>query len=226
MNTTKNFDISPFIEHTLLKPDATQIQINQLCQEALTHSFKGVCVNSYHIPLVHSILKESSVLIVSVVGFPLGSSFSEVKAFEAKLVQDQGADEIDMVINIGAIKDNLWNHVKEDIKSVTHAVTIPVKVILETGLLTQEEIIKSSKVAEEAGAQFIKTCTGFASGNATIEHVKLMRSSVSSKVQVKASGGIKTMEQAINLIDAGASRLGTSSGVLIINNQTPSPSLY
>lgn len=226
MNTTKNINLSSYIEHTLLKPDTVQSQIIKLCEEAMKFCFKGVCVNSHFVPLAHSLLKNSSSLLVSVIGFPLGACLSKAKAVEAQLAQECGAQEIDMVINIGAVKDNLWSFVSEDIRTVTKAVSIPVKVILETGFLTNDEIVAACKSAEDGGALFVKTCTGFAPGAATVEHVKLMRASVSSHIQVKASGGIKTPEQAMALIAAGASRLGTSSGVQLVTNQVISPQSY
>lgn len=226
MNTTKKIQLASYIEHTLLKPEATQLQIETLCQEAITHSFKGICVNSYYVSLAQSKLKNHSIILVSVIGFPLGANISSAKAAEARLAEEHGAQEIDMVINIGAAKDHQWNIVEKDISTVTKATTIPVKVILETGLLNHEEIINTCMASEAAGAKFVKTCTGFAPGSATVEHVKLMRQSVSAAIQVKASGGIKSYAQAVTLIEAGATRLGTSSGVQLINEQTVSPNSY
>lgn len=226
METTKLLNLSPFIDHTLLKPETTEAQIRRLCDEALQHQFKGVCVNSHYIPLVSALLKGTGRLPVSVVGFPLGACLSEAKRRETVLAAEAGAKEIDMVINIGALKDRRWKIVEDDIRAVTTAVDLPVKVILETGLLTNEEIIEACKISEASGAKFVKTCTGFAVGSATVEHVKLMRAHVSSNVEVKASGGIKTFAQAQALIEAGATRLGTSSGVQLVTGQTVSPQSY
>jgi deoxyribose-phosphate aldolase len=226
METTKILNLAPYIDHTLLKPDATKDQIIKLCDEALKYSFKGVCVNSRFVELAHSKLKKSSVLVISVIGFPLGACLSEVKRHEAILATKAGANEIDMVINIGAIKERDWSLVESDIRAVTEGVPVPVKVILETGLLTHEEIVQACKVSELGGARFVKTCTGFATGSATVEHIALMRSLVSERVEVKASGGIKTYEQARALIAAGATRLGTSSGVQLMTGQTVSPQSY
>ncbi|MEY4617462.1 MAG: hypothetical protein RJB66_2422 [Pseudomonadota bacterium] len=226
METTKFLELSRFIDHTLLKPDATEDQIRQLCKEALTHQFKGVCVNSSHIPLVKSMLLNSQTLVVSVIGFPLGANLTASKSFEAQLAEENGAQEIDMVINIGAIKDRHWKKAEEDIRKVTQSISAPVKVILETALLTTEEIVESCKIAEAAGAKFVKTCTGFSGGAATVEHVRLMRATVSKNIEVKASGGIKTLDQAQDLIVAGATRLGTSSGVQLVTGQSVAPQSY
>jgi len=219
MVTTKILNLAPYIEHTLLKPETTSHQIENLCAEAIKYSFKGVCVNSSYVSLAASKLKGTPVLLVSVVGFPLGACLSEAKAFEAQLAANNGAQEIDMVINIGAAKEKKWNFLEQDINVVVKSVEIPVKVILETGFLDAEEIKKVCQAAESAGALFVKTCTGFSPGSATVDHVKLMRSTVSKHIGIKASGGIKTVEQAIALIEAGASRLGTSSGVQLVTNQ-------
>lgn len=224
--TTKITNLAPYIEHTLLKPEATSSQVEQLCREAIQYSFRGVCVNSSYVPLVAHQLKNTHVLLVAVVGFPLGACLSGAKAHEALLAAQHGAQEIDMVLHIGAAKEGRWDYVTQDIQTVVKAVDIPVKVILETGFLSTNEIIKACQASEEAGAHFVKTCTGFAPGAATVEHVQLMRTSVSSRLQVKASGGIKTSEQALALIVAGASRLGTSSGVQLVTNQVASPQSY
>lgn len=226
METTKIVNLAQYIDHTLLKPDATTDQIKKLCHEAAQFSFKGICVNSHYVPLAHSLLKETPVLIVSVIGFPLGACLTEAKAYEAKLAEARGANEIDMVINIGAVKEKLWAFVEQDIAAVTGAVKIPVKVILETALLTNDEIVMASEISEKAGARFVKTCTGFSGGGATVEHIQMMRKSVSPKVEVKASGGIKTHEQAIALISAGATRLGTSSGVQLVQGLATNPHTY
>lgn len=220
MVTTKILNLAPYIEHTLLKPEATSQQIEALCEDAIKYSFKGVCVNSCYVPLAASKLKGHSILVVAVVGFPLGAGLSDAKAFEAQLAAKNGAQEIDMVLHVGAAKEGRWDLVEKDIHTVVKSVDIPVKVILETGFLEMEEIKKACQVSESAGALFVKTCTGFAPGVATVEHIKLMRASVSQRVNIKASGGIKTFEQAIALIEAGATRLGTSSGVQLVTNQS------
>lgn len=226
METTKFLDLARFIDHTLLKPETTEEQIRRICSEALQYQFKGVCVNSAYVPLASSLLKNSSTLVVSVVGFPLGACLSDAKRNEALLAVQMGAQEIDMVINLGAVKDQRWKDVENDIRAVTGAVSVPVKVILETGLLNNNEIMQACKSAEAGGARFVKTCTGFATGGATVEHVQLMRASISAKIEVKASGGIKTYDQAQALINAGATRLGTSSGVQLVLGQAITPQSY
>ena len=226
MTTTQVLNLAPYIEHTLLKPEATHRQIETLCDDALKYSFKGVCVNSCYVPLASTKLKGSKVLLVSVIGFPLGACLTEAKVFEAQLAAQHGAQEIDMVLSIGSVKEGLWDNVEKDIAAVTKSVDIPVKVILETGFLNVEEIKRACQVAESAGALFVKTCTGFAIGEASVDHIQLMRSTVSNKVNVKASGGIKTYEKAIALINAGASRLGTSSGVQLVTNQIVTSGSY
>ncbi len=226
MVTTKILTLAPYIEHTLLKPETTRQQIEKLCEEAIQYSFQGVCVNSCYVPLSASRLKGEKPLLVAVVGFPLGAGLSEAKSFEAQLAAQKGAQEIDMVINIGFAKEGLWKEVETDIRAVVKSVDIPVKVILETGFLTNEEIKRACHASESAGALFVKTCTGFAPGVATVEHVTLMRASVAEHVQVKASGGIKTAEQAFALLSAGATRLGTSSGVQLVTHQSISSHSY
>ena len=214
-------EISSYIDHTLLKQDATKQQIITLCNEAKENSFATVCINPTWIPTAFEELKGSTVGVCTVIGFPLGASQSEVKAFETSNAIENGASEVDMVINIGALKDKNDDLVLSDIKSVVDAaLSVPVKVILETCLLNDEEIVRACKVCERAGAKFVKTSTGFSTGGATLEHVKLMKSSVSDKVQVKASGGVRDLAAAKEMIAAGANRLGTSSGVKIINGQS------
>lgn len=226
MDTTNFLNLAGYIDHTLLKPDATSAQIKTLCDEAILHKFKGVCVNSHYVKLVNTLLAGSGPLTVSVIGFPLGVCLTEVKRVEAMLAVENGAQEIDMVINLGALKDQQWGFVEQDIRAVTNCVSVPVKVILETGLLSLDQIARASQCAEAAGARFVKTCTGFSTGGASVEHVKLMRGSVTSAVEVKASGGIKTIEQAMALIEAGATRLGTSSGVQLVTGQNVAPHAY
>lgn len=210
--------LSQYIDHTLLKPEATEAQITQLCQEAKEYNFYSVCVNSMHVPLCKKLLTGSTVKVCSVVGFPLGAMASNAKAYETQLAVEQGADEIDMVLSIGALKDGKLQYVEDDIRSVVQAASgRTVKVILETCLLNNEEKMAACKAAMDAQAHFVKTSTGFSTGGATLEDVKLMKSIVGSLLEVKASGGVKNTQQANDMIAAGASRLGTSSGVTIVN---------
>lgn len=212
--------LSQYIEHTLLKPEATTNDISKVCQEAIKHQFVGVCVNSSYVEFAKSQISSSvnSVKLVCVVGFPLGVCTSESKAFETSLAIRQGADEIDMVIQIGALKEKRYEFVQKDIESVVAAASgKPVKVILETALLTNEEKIKACELSLKAKAHFVKTCTGFMGGGATVEDIQLMKQVVGHQMGIKASGGIKTSEQAKALIEAGANRLGTSSGVSLVS---------
>ncbi|MEP7135748.1 MAG: deoxyribose-phosphate aldolase [Chloroflexota bacterium] len=207
------------IDHTLLKPDATQQEIAQLCFEARKYEFASVCVNPTWVPLCAQLLQASRVKVCTVIGFPLGATSSETKAFETKTAIDQGATEIDMVINIGALKARDLETVAKDIRGVVnsaHSRNIIVKVILETALLTDEEKTIASLISKEAGADFVKTSTGFAGGGATVHDVELMRKTVGPEMGVKASGGVRTFEDAENMIKAGATRIGASAGVKII----------
>lgn len=208
--------LNTYIEHTLLKPEATTEQVKQLCLDAQMHQFKGVCINSWFVPVVKSELADSKVLIVSVIGFPLGAGLTSTKAFETEAAQKAGAHEIDMVLNVGALKEKNYSYIKADISSVCKASPAKVKVILETGLLDEEEIRTACKLSVEAGAAFVKTCTGFNIGVAEVNHIKIMREIVGPNIGVKASGGIKTADGAWSLIRAGADRLGTSSGVALV----------
>ncbi|PWU21044.1 MAG: deoxyribose-phosphate aldolase [Bdellovibrio sp.] len=209
--------LSPYIEHTLLKPEATEKDIERLCREALEHDFLGVCVNSSYVRLAKSLLEGSTVKLVSVVGFPLGSTMTEAKAAETQVAIREGADEIDMVIHLGALKENRRNYVRDDIAAVVLASQgRPVKVIIETGLLTKEEKALACHLSQEARAEFVKTCTGFNAGQAEAEDVRFMRSIVGEEMGVKASAGIKTAEKAWALIKAGANRIGTSVGPLLV----------
>lgn len=205
------------IDHTLLKPDATVDQIKNVCDEARQHGFASVCVNPSYIGYVAQQLSGSGVTPCCVVGFPLGSTMPEVKAFETKMCIAQGAKEIDMVINIGAAKTGHWSLVQKDIEEVVNAARgkAAVKVIIETCLLTDDEKIKACTAAKNAGADFVKTSTGFSTGGATAADVRLMRQTVGPSMGVKASGGVRDYESAMEMIKAGASRLGTSSGVAI-----------
>jgi deoxyribose-phosphate aldolase len=214
-----NPEIAHLIDHTLLKPDATVQEITQLCHEAMLYRFASVCINPTHVKLAAALLKNSDVKVCTVIGFPLGATPSQTKVYEATQALADGAEEIDMVINIGALKGEDDNLVERDIAGVAraaHARAALCKVIIETALLTEEEKIRASRLARKAGADFVKTSTGFSGGGATIEDVALMRQTVGPAVGVKASGGIKTLSDAQNMIAAGASRLGASAGVRII----------
>lgn len=209
--------LSRYIDHTLLKPEAQTAQIEKLCAEAKEHNFFSVCVNTSYVKTCAELLKGSSVKVCCVVGFPLGAMDTASKAFETKTAIANGAQEIDMVIQIGALKDRRLDYVRDDIKAVVQAAAgHTVKVIIETSLLNQEDKTLACRAALEAGAHFVKTSTGFGGGGATVEDVKLMKSVVGSSMEVKASGGIKDAQQAKAMIDAGATRLGTSSGITII----------
>jgi len=212
-------NIAKYIDHTNLKSYATKEDIIKLCEEAKKYGFYAVCVNPYRVKLAKEHLKGTDIKVASVIGFPLGATPTEVKVFEAKKALENGADELDMVINIGALKDKNYEYVKKDIEDVTkvaHEKGAIVKVIIETCYLSEEEKEIACKLAMEAGADFVKTSTGFGTGGATIEDVKLMRKVVGDKLGVKAAGGIRTYEEALAMINAGANRIGTSSGVKII----------
>jgi len=213
MLSTKLFD------HTILKADATRKDVKRVCDEAMAYSFCSVCVNSYYVPYVANLLHGSDVKICSVVGFPLGAMSTRAKALEAKIAVMDGADEIDMVINVGALKDRDYSVVLEDIKAVKEACGENVlKVIIETCLLTDDEKVKACELAKEAGADFVKTSTGFGSAGAKVEDVRLMRETVGPDMGVKASGGIHDKEFAKELVDAGANRLGTSATIEIVES--------
>lgn len=211
-------DISKAIDHTLLKPDASKAGIMKLCNEAALYGFKAVCVNPSHIVLCKELLKGTEVKVATVVGFPLGANTTETKVFETKDSVLKGADEIDMVINIGALKEGDYKLVEDDIKAVVDACRgqAIVKVIIETCLLTDDEKRKACELSMSAGAHFVKTSTGFSTGGATVEDVALMKSVVGDNLEVKASGGVRDRETAIKMIEAGATRIGTSSGIKII----------
>lgn len=216
-------ELKNYIEHTLLKQDATKAELIKLFEEAKKYQFKGVCVNGANIKLAKEYLKDTNVNIVTVVGFPLGACTSEVKAFETQKAIEDGANEVDMVINIQSIKDKDYEYTQKDIETVKKACgKIPLKVIIETDLLTKEEIIKACEIIIKTGAEFAKTSTGFVKNGvgAKVEDIKLMAETLkNSSVKIKASGGIKTREQAIALVEAGALRLGTSSGVKLLNQE-------
>ena len=208
--------ITSIIDHTLLSANASASQIARLCAEAREYSFASVCVNSCRVAQAAALLADCPVKVCTVVGFPLGAMSSEAKAYEAKVAVADGADEIDMVINIGYVKDGDWKAVQDDIEAVRKACEGKVlKVILETCLLSDDEIVKACEVSLAAKADFVKTSTGFSTGGATTEAVALMRKTVGDRAGVKASGGIRNLETARAMVEAGASRLGCSSGVAI-----------
>ena len=222
MNNFSN--LAKMIDHTILKANATESDIEKLCQEAKQYEFASVCVNPYWVSFASNLLKDTTVKVCTVIGFPLGATSSESKASETEIAILQGADEVDMVINVGAIKDNKIDIVKNDILSVVNSARktgqslnkkIIVKVIIETCYLTKDEIILACNCVKNAGADFVKTSTGFGTSGATTEDVALMKQTVGETMQVKASGGIRDYETAIKMIEAGASRIGTSSGVTI-----------
>lgn len=206
-----------FIDHTLLKPESTCQQINQIIDEAKEYNFKSICVNPTHVKYAAERLNDSDVLVCTVIGFPLGATTTATKIFETEDAIKNGATEIDMVINIGALKDGRFEDVQKDIEGVVGAANgKTVKVIIETVLLSDEEKVKASELAKAAGADFVKTSTGFAGGGATPEDVKLMKDTVGDELEVKASGGVRSLEDFNKMIDAGATRIGASAGVQII----------
>lgn len=217
-------NIASYIDHTLLKPEATKEQIVKLCKEAAEYKFASVCVNPSWVAVSAKELADSPVKVCTVIGFPLGASTSETKAFETADAIQKGAEEIDMVINIGALKSGDEELVKNDIKAVVEAAKgkAIVKVIIETCLLTDEEKVIASRLSKEAGADFVKTSTGFSTGGATVADVKLMRETVGPDLGVKASGGVRSLEDLQAMIDAGATRIGASSGVQIMQGLTSS----
>lgn len=215
----KDLSIAAMIDHTLLKPDATEAEIAQLCYEARKYGFAAVCVNPSYVKLAAQLLKGSSVKVCTVVGFPLGATLTEVKAYEAQRAIDEGAREIDMVINIGALKSRDYETVLRDIATVVrtcHAGGAIVKVIIEAALLTDEEKVVACQLAKEAGADYVKTSTGFGPGGATVADVALMRRVVGPTMGVKAAGGIRSYEDAQKMVAAGATRIGASAGVKIV----------
>lgn len=218
--------IAQFIDHTALSAEKTEQDIIQLCDEAITHQFWSVCINSAYIPLAKQKLAGTPVKICTVVGFPLGANLSTVKAFETTEAIKAGADEIDMVINVGWIKSNKWDAVEKDIATVLAACAgKPLKVILETCLLSKEEIVKACEICKTLNVAFVKTSTGFNRGGATKEDVALMKRTVGD-IGVKASGGVRDTETAIAMINAGASRIGASAGIAIIHGLQDVSSTY
>ena len=216
-------DLAGLIDHTLLKPEATEGQIRQLCAEARQLNFASVCVNPTWVPLCSRLLQGAAPVVCTVVGFPLGATMSEVKAFETQCCIAAGACEIDMVINVGALKSKRYEDVHKDIFGVVriaHAAQALVKVIIETALLTDEEKVEACVLSQAAGADYVKTSTGFATGGATVADVALMRRVVGQQMGVKASGGIRTAEDVSAMVQAGATRIGASAGVKIVQQAT------
>ena len=210
-------ELNKLIDHTLLKATATISEIETLCKEAVEYDFYSVCVNSGYVATAKKFLTGTDIKVCSVVGFPLGAMSAKAKYFETGEALADGADEIDMVLPIGALKDGDFQAVENDIRAVVEASSPAlVKVILETCLLTKEEIKKACQLSEQAGAAFVKTSTGFSTGGATLEDIRLMKASVSPKMQIKASGGIRTKAFAEELLEAGADRIGAGNGLLLL----------
>lgn len=213
--------LARMIDHTILKPEATREAVTVICKEALEYNFASVCINPANIELAAELLKGSEVKVCTVIGFPLGANTKEVKAFETKDAIEKGAQEVDMVINLGKLKDKDYDYVKEDIKGVVNvakgrAIT---KVIIEACLLTEDEKVMACKLAKEAGADFVKTSTGFSTGGATPEDIKLMRQTVGTELGVKASGGVRSLDDAMAVIENGATRIGASASIAICEGQ-------
>lgn len=211
--------LNKYFDHTLLKPEATPEQIDALCKEAISADFYSVCVNSCYVPQVFNTLSGSDVKTCSVVGFPLGACSTESKVFETKYACENGSSEVDMVINVGMLKSKNYNYVQHDIAEVVkiaHSYDSLVKVIIETCLLSEDEIVKACELSEAAEADFVKTSTGFNSGGAKVSDVRLMKKTVGERLQVKASGGIRDLETVKAMIEAGADRIGASAGVQIM----------
>jgi deoxyribose-phosphate aldolase len=213
-------ELAKMIDHTNIRPTATAEDIRQLCGEAIKYGFNCAVVNPTYVPLAAKLLKDTAVKVCTTIGFPLGVTLPEVKAYETKTLAEIGAEEFDMVINIGALKSKDYDTVERDIKAVadikhSHPNSI-VKVIIETGFLSEDEKVVACKLSKEAGADFVKTSTGLLVGKATVEDIKLMRKTVGPNMGVKASAGVRTLKQALTMIEAGANRIGTSTGVQII----------
>lgn len=211
-------NINKLIDHTALKPNTTKESILKLITEAKTYDFASVCVNPCWIELAHQELKNTDVKVCTVIGFPLGANTTEVKVFEAKDAIEKGAQEIDMVINIAMLKDKEYDYVENEIHQIVEAAKDKaiVKVIIETCLLTDEEKIKACELSQKAGADFVKTSTGFSTGGATVHDIALMRKTVGAEMGVKASGGVHTHEEALAMVEAGANRIGASAGVKLL----------
>lgn len=216
----KKEEMAKMIDHTLLKQDATEDQIKKLCAEAKEYGFWSVCVNPCYVALSAKELEGSNVKVCTVVGFPLGAFTTETVVFQTVEAMKNGATEIDMVVNVGEIKSGNWGYVENDIKAIAETVHKNnglLKVIIETCLLTDDEKVKVCQIAKKVGADYVKTSTGFSTGGATVEDVRLMRDTVGTEMGVKASGGIHSSEEAIALAEAGASRIGASAGIAILN---------
>lgn len=213
----KKDELAKMIDHTILKPEAGSEEVKKICEEAAKYGFASVCINPCNVDLASKLLKGSSVKVCTVIGFPLGANTSTVKAFEAKEAVENGAHEVDMVINIGRLKDKDYDYVKKDIKAVVESVSKKalVKVIIETCLLTDDEKVIACKLAKEAGADFVKTSTGFSKSGAKAEDIKLMRETVGKEMGVKASGGVRTYADAVKMVEAGATRIGASASIAI-----------
>jgi deoxyribose-phosphate aldolase len=210
-------ELAKMIDHTNLRPDATLNDIEKLCNEAKKYSFASICVNPSNVRFAAELLKDEDVNVCTVIGFPLGANTSKIKFFETKDAIESGASEIDMVMNIGTFKSGFYDNVKEDINGVVIAANGSiVKVILETALLTDDEIVKACEIVKESGADFVKTSTGIGYTGAKVEDIKLIKKSIGSSLNIKASGGIKNLKTALDMVNAGATRIGTSSGVEII----------
>ncbi len=218
-------ELASYIDHTLLKPDATRAQLEQLCAEAAEHQFSTVCVNGSRVELAYSLLEDSDVQVCTVVGFPLGAMDADAKRYETEVAVDLGASEIDMVINVGRFKDGEHDYIVREIRDVVEAADDRVvKVILETCLLTNDEIAQACKLVTQAQAHFVKTSTGFGNAGATLEHVRLMRETVGQFAGVKAAGGVRNADDARAMIEAGATRIGTSNGVAIVCGESANDS--
>lgn len=210
-------EINKLIDHTLLKQDATEAQILNLCAEAKEYDFMSVCVNPSYVKTAFEALKGSDVLVCTVVGFPLGMTTTQTKVFEAKEAISNGAREIDMVIHVGALKEGKYDYVRDEIKAIKDAVgDLVLKVIIETALLTNDEIAKASELVVAAGADFVKTSTGFSTRGATVEDVKIMKATVKDAIEIKAAGGVRSIEDLKEMVAAGATRIGTSGGIKLM----------
>ncbi len=224
-----DIDIAKMIDHTLLKPEATPKDIEKLCEEAIQYQFASVCVNPCYVKLASEILKGRKVKVCTVIGFPLGANRTDTKVFETEKAIDDGAQEVDMVMNIGMLKGGYYDYVENDIRAVVnvaHKRNVLVKVILETALLTDEEKVKACLLAKRANADFVKTSTGFSKGGATAGDVALMRRVVGSAMGVKASGGIRSYEEALQMIKSGADRIGASASVKIVSGIKPETTIH
>ena len=217
--------LEKYIDHTILKPEATVEVVKKICKEAIEYGFASVCINPFYTKLVSEELKGTDIKTCVVIGFPLGANTKEVKAFEANQAIELGAQEVDMVINVGALKDENYEVVREDIEAVVKVVArrALVKVIIETCLLTDEEKIKACEISKTAEVDFVKTSTGFSTAGATSHDVALMRKTVGEKIGVKASGGIRDYAKAVEMVKAGASRLGVSASIAIVNSSNETP---